>query len=49
MMRATFISIASLALLAACGGQSHQDLRVWMAEQGKGVRGQLDPLPQIKP
>jgi len=49
MMRAAFISIASLALLAACGGQSHQDLRDWMAEQGKGVRGQLDPLPQIKP
>src|SRR5690348_6631181 len=49
MMRATFISIASLALLAGCGGQSHQDLRDWMAEQGKGVRGKLDPLPQIKP
>jgi type IV pilus assembly protein PilP len=36
-------------LVAGCGGQSHQDLRNWMAEQGKGVRGKLDPLPQIKP
>ena len=49
MMRAAFVSIASLALLVGCGGQSHQDLRNWMAEQGKGVRGKLDPLPQIKP
>ena len=35
--------------LAACGGESHQDLRTWMADQGKGARGKLDPLPQIKP
>jgi type IV pilus assembly protein PilP len=35
--------------LAGCGGESHQDLRAWMAEQGKGTRGKLDPVPQIKP
>lgn len=37
------------AVLAGCGGESHQDLRSWMADQGKGVRGKLDPLPQMKP
>ena len=36
-------------LLAACGGESYQDLRAWMQEQGKGVKGKLDPLPQVKP
>ncbi|MGH8314589.1 MAG: pilus assembly protein PilP [Steroidobacterales bacterium] len=36
-------------LVAACGGESHQDLRAWMQEQGKGVKGKLDPLPQVKP
>ena len=36
-------------MLSACGGESHQDLRAWMTEQGKGARGKLDPLPQIKP
>ena len=36
-------------LLAGCGGESHQDLRAWMAEQGKGVKGKLEPLPQMKP
>ena len=39
----------TVLLVAGCGGQSHQDLRNWMADQGKGVRGKLDPLPQIKP
>ena len=49
MNRVALISMMTVALLAGCGGQSHQDLRNWMAEQGKGVRGKLDPLPQIKP
>jgi type IV pilus assembly protein PilP len=35
--------------LAGCGGESHGDLRAWMAEQGKGVKGKLDPLPQMRP
>jgi type IV pilus assembly protein PilP len=41
--------LVAALLLASCGGESHQDLRAWMAEQGKGSRGKLDPLPQIKP
>ncbi len=36
-------------LVAGCGGESHQDLRAWMQEQGKGVKGKLDPLPQVRP
>jgi type IV pilus assembly protein PilP len=46
--RVALVVVAALGL-SACGGESHQDLRVWMAEQGKGARGKLDPLPQIKP
>ena len=49
MNRSLLVTIASLVLLAGCGGQSHKDLQDWMKEQGKGARGQLDPLPQIKP
>jgi type IV pilus assembly protein PilP len=49
MKRAAFIAIASAALVAGCGPSSHKDLVDWMAEQGKGVRGHLDPLPTIKP
>jgi len=49
MNRVAWISLMTVVLVAGCGGQSHQDLRNWMADQGKGVRGKLDPLPQIKP
>ena len=43
------LMLAAAALLAGCVGESHQDLRAWMAEQGKGARGRLEPVPQIKP
>ena len=49
MKRAALVSIAAAALVAACGPSSHQDLVDWMNEQGKGMRGHLDPLPTIKP
>lgn len=37
------------ALLVGCAGESHQDLREWMRQQGEGARGKIDPLPQVKP
>jgi type IV pilus assembly protein PilP len=51
MMRTAALAIGVVAVLSltACGGESHQDLREWMAEQGKGAKGRLEPLPQIKP
>jgi type IV pilus assembly protein PilP len=41
-------AVAAVAL-AGCGGESHQDLRAWMAAQGASAKGRLDPLPQMKP
>ena len=51
MRRWMLLSIVTplVLLIAGCGGESHQDLRAWMQEQGKGVRGKLDPLPQVRP
>ena len=49
MIRRASLYFGLVALLAACGGESHSDLRAWMQEQGKGVKGKLDPLPQVKP
>jgi type IV pilus assembly protein PilP len=49
MIRGLALVVLAGLLLAGCGGESHQDLRAWMADQGKGVRGRLEPLPQLKP
>ena len=49
MKRAAILIVVASALVAGCGGESHQDLRAWMSEQGKNSKGRLDPLPQIKP
>jgi type IV pilus assembly protein PilP len=49
MKRAALLLTLSLPLLAACGGESHKDLQDWMREQGKGVRGKLDAVPEIRP
>src|SRR5512139_248904 len=49
MKRWVTIAAGAVVALAGCGGESHQDLRAWMAAQGQGVKGKLDPLPQMKP
>lgn len=49
MMRRLCCYLGVGLLIAGCGGESHQDLRAWMNEQGKGSKGKLDPLPQVKP
>jgi type IV pilus assembly protein PilP len=43
------LAVGAGLALAGCGGDSHQDLRAWMAEQGKAAKGRLDPLPQVVP
>lgn len=35
-------------MLAACGGEDHQDLRQWMKELTKDFKGKIPPLPEIK-
>jgi type IV pilus assembly protein PilP len=48
MMRVAAALTVAAIILAGCGGETHQDLRSWMSDQGKGARGKLDPLPQIR-
>ena len=49
MMRAAAICVCACLALSACSGSGHPDLDAWMKEQGKTVKGKLEPLPQIKP
>lgn len=37
------------ALLTACSGGEHEDLKRWMAEASQGMRGRVQPIPEIKP
>ena len=45
MKRWLALAVGAGLVLSGCGGESHQDLRAWMQEQGKGAKGKLDPLP----
>jgi len=39
--------LCPLLLLLGCAGQEHQDLRQWMREESKGMKGRVSPLPEI--
>src|SRR3954466_14769249 len=50
MKRALMVVASSLALaLAACGGEEHGDLKQELGQLTKEFRGQVPPLPQVKP
>ena len=41
--------LALLVALVGCGGGDNEDLRTWMRESTKDLRGRIPPLPQVKP
>jgi type IV pilus assembly protein PilP len=41
-------AVALLLVLAGCATGDHQDLRQWMAESSKNLRGRVQPIPEIK-
>jgi len=36
-------------LLAGCAAEEHQDLKEWMRESSKDLKGGVPPLPELKP
>ena len=46
--RKVAVAIASLALLAGCGGEEQGELRQELAAMTKDLRGRVDPLPQVR-
>lgn len=46
-MRRVALLVACLAL-TACGGEEHQDLRQWMKDSTKDLKGKIPPLPEVK-
>ena len=47
--RALGIVLCSAGLLTACSGEEHGDLKQELAQLTKDFRGQVPPLPQVKP
>jgi type IV pilus assembly protein PilP len=43
------VIIAGVLLLAACGGEEHQDLKEELKALTKDLRGVIKPLPVVKP
>lgn len=44
-----FALVFSFIGLAGCASEEHQDIKEWMREQSKDMRGRVPPLPEIKP
>jgi len=48
MMRLRFSLVFSTLLLAACSSSEFSDLKEFVDQSGQGLRGHVDPLPQVK-
>jgi len=48
-MRRTLLLAAVAALAAGCAGEEHGDLKQELAQLTKDFRGQVPPLPQVRP
>ena len=48
-IRARWVVVAAAVVLAGCGGDEHRELRQELAEATKDFRGQVPPLPQVRP
>ncbi|WP_153109653.1 pilus assembly protein PilP [Propionivibrio limicola] len=47
-MRKIALLLTPLVLVACSAGNEHEDLRQWMNEVSKGIKGKIPPLPQVK-
>jgi len=47
-MKKSIVVLLSMLLLA-CSNTEHEDLRQWMSETSKGIKGKIPDLPQVKP
>ena len=49
MRRAVIVAFGCSLALAGCGGDEHGDLKQELAQATKDFRGQVPPLPQVRP
>ncbi len=49
MIRVLGIALCSVPFLVACGASEFQDLKEFVNQEGSGLRGKVEPLPQVAP
>ncbi|MEN9356819.1 MAG: hypothetical protein RL695_990 [Pseudomonadota bacterium] len=47
--RTLAMSLLAVLVLAGCAADEHQDLKQWMLDESKDLKGRIPPLPEIKP
>jgi len=47
-MRAVLAMAVAALLLAGCGGDEVSDLRQFVKESGEGLRGRVEPIPEVQ-
>lgn len=45
----SFAALILMGVLAGCGDVEHQDIKQWMDESSRDLRGRVLPLPELKP
>jgi len=48
MSRSLMVLLLAAGLLAGCEGDEPEDVRAWMNESAKDLKGRVPPLPEIK-
>jgi len=46
---ALILAVFAGLMLTGCGGGAHDDLKLWMKDATKDMKGHVPPLPEIKP
>lgn len=48
-MKTLVLGWVMAAILAGCGDQGHEEIRQWMEESARDLKGGVPPLPELKP
>jgi type IV pilus assembly protein PilP len=48
-MKALILGTAIIILLSGCGDRGHDEIKQWMEESSRDLKGGIPPLPELKP
>ena len=48
MMRALSAMVVAVLFLFGCGGEQFSDLKQFVKESGEGLRGRVEPIPEVR-